>query len=106
MMTISPEIRAMVATKVDISIELLSKWFKLPFIRSVKIEITKNQMSIAGDRFGTPQQETKQVLFDNVPQEVVKWEDKKIQIKLPKGKPPRLVFVVNDEGLSNRYIMP
>jgi hypothetical protein len=103
-MVITPEMRTLVSTKAGVSVEMLSKWLRLPYIRSVK-QTSKGVLGINGDNFGSSEQKKRQVLLDDTSAEIIKWSDKKIQVKI-NGKVFRLLVVVNDEGVSNRYPLP
>jgi hypothetical protein len=86
------------------TLKRLCQWLHLPFID--RVERVEESLVVVGNRFGEASQPQKQVLLDNASARVVEWSDTRILVKLATATFPRSVILVNDTGVSNRYLVP
>lgn len=100
-MTITPDMRTMVAAKTGISFERLSGWMGWPFVSLVRP--SGSDMFVLGDRFGK-QRPKSQVLLDNVFAPVLDWNDNLVRVKVPEGKRSGIVVLINEQGGSNCHL--
>lgn len=100
-MTMTPDMRTLVAAKAGLSFEKLSAWMEWPFIRQVRVSST--EMFVIGERFG--KRETKsQVFLNNASLPVLEWSNELVRVKVPEGKRSGIVVLVTEQGGSNCYL--